>query len=172
MKNAHRQDKETNTYQTQKAFSIIWARQTPRGLVRSSVISDPAVPGLNFSAVNSLFLCHFFFLQSEDSEKFQSLSHVQQWPPHMRPCEVYSYLSGGYYKNYKPPRRLLLGITNLWPKYVLKWALGKRNLHKKIWHTAGGVLHRDKRKQLYCKRRNFRRRKFSYFSLQNLSHET
>ena len=30
----------------------------------------------------------------------------------------------------KPPSRLLSGFTNLCPKYVLKWALGNRNLHK------------------------------------------
>ena len=61
-KNTHRQAEETNTYQTQIAFSIIWTRQAPRGLVGSSVIiSDPAVPGLNFTAVSSLFLCYFFF---------------------------------------------------------------------------------------------------------------
>ena len=54
-----------------------------------------------------------------------------------RHCEV---TIGGYYKNYKPPRRLLSGFTNLWPKYVLKWALGNRNLHKKsddYYHDAG-----------------------------------
>ena len=39
----------------------------------------------------------------------------------MRASEVYTYLSGGYYKHYKPPRRLLSGFTNLWPKYVLKF---------------------------------------------------
>ena len=49
-----------------------------------------------------------------------------RWPPgdglramasaHARHSEV---TTGGYYKNYKPPRRLLSGFTNLWPKYVL-----------------------------------------------------
>ena len=29
-----------------------------------------------------------FFSQSEDSKKFQSLSHQQRWPPHMRASEV------------------------------------------------------------------------------------
>ena len=33
--------------------------------------------------------------------------------------------------NLPGPRRLLSGFTNLWSKYVLKWVLGKRNLHKK-----------------------------------------
>ena len=46
--------------QRQIAFSISWTRQEPRGLVGSSVISDPAVPGSNSTAVNCLFLCHFF----------------------------------------------------------------------------------------------------------------
>ena len=90
-----------------------------------------------FTAVSSLFLCHFFSLHSEDSKKFQSLSHVPRWPPHMRASEVYSYLPGGYYKIYKPPRRLLSGFTNLWPKYVLKWALGNKNLHKKSKQLYG-----------------------------------
>ena len=70
------------TYQ-RLAFSISWTRQELRGLVGSSVISDQAVPGLNSTAVSSVFLCHFFF-QSEDSEKFLSLSHVRRWPPHVR----------------------------------------------------------------------------------------
>ena len=30
------------------------------------------------------------------------------------------------------PSRLLSGFKNLWPKYVLKWVLGNRNLHKKF----------------------------------------
>ena len=42
----------------------------PRGLVGSSVISDPAVPGSNSTAVNCLFLCHFFS-QSEGSKNFK-----------------------------------------------------------------------------------------------------
>ena len=69
--------------------------------------SDPAVPRSNLTSVSSSFFRHFFFLQSEDSEKFQSLSHVGQWPPHMRASEVYSYHLGvsmritnlrGYYR--------------------------------------------------------------------------
>ena len=150
------------SYQRQIAFSIGWTRQEPRDLVGSSVISDWAVPGSNFTVASSLFLCNSlsfmttapddrhkswnlklsketkklcvqswcctalpalgtehrsrvgithhcnsFFLQSEDCEKFQSLSHVWRWPPHMRASEVYSNLPGGYYKIYKPPRRLL-----------------------------------------------------------------
>ena len=51
----------TNKNQRQIAFSISWTGQEPRGLVGSSVISDPAVPALNSTMVNSLFLCHFFF---------------------------------------------------------------------------------------------------------------
>ena len=34
----------------------------------------------------------------------------------------FKYLPAGHFR----------GFTNLWPKYVLKWALGNRNLHKKI----------------------------------------
>ena len=37
-----------------------------------------------------------FSSQSEDSEKFRSLSHVRRWPPHMRACEVYENLPAGY----------------------------------------------------------------------------
>ena len=37
-----------------------------------------------------------FFSQSEDSKKFQSLSHEQQWPPHMRAKEVYKNLPAGF----------------------------------------------------------------------------
>ena len=55
------------------------------------MISDPGVPGSNSTAVNSLLLCHFFS-QSEDSKKFQSLSHKRRWPLHMRASEVYKYL--------------------------------------------------------------------------------
>ena len=40
--------------------SICNTRQEPRGLVGRSVISDPAVPGSNFTTVSSLFLCHYF----------------------------------------------------------------------------------------------------------------
>ena len=80
----------------QIAFSISWTRQEPRGLVGSSVISDPAVPpGSKPTVVNSLFLCYLFF-QSEDSEKFQSLSHVRRWPPHMRASEVFNNLPAGF----------------------------------------------------------------------------
>ena len=77
-----------NGNQRQIAFSITWTRQEPCGLVGSSVISDPGVPGSNSTAVNSLCLCHFFS-QSEDSKTFQSLSHQRRWPPHMRASEVY-----------------------------------------------------------------------------------
>ena len=42
---------------------------------------------------------HFIFVslfsESEDSEKFQSLSHVRRWPPHMRASEVYKNLTAG-----------------------------------------------------------------------------
>ena len=69
-KKAHRQDKETNTYQTQIAFSTIWTRQKPRGLVGSSVISDPAVPGSSFTAVSSLFLRHFFSFKVRTAKHF------------------------------------------------------------------------------------------------------
>ena len=74
--------------QKQIAFSISWARQEPRGLVGSSVILDPGVPVSNSTAVNSLFLCHFFSSQSQDSKKFQSLSHERRWPLHMRASEI------------------------------------------------------------------------------------
>ena len=47
--------------QRQTALSISWTRQEPRRWVESSVILDPGVPGSNSTAVNSLFLCHFFF---------------------------------------------------------------------------------------------------------------
>ena len=74
-----------NRNQRQIAFSITWTRQEPCGLVGSSVISDPGVPGSNSTAVNSLFLCHFFS-QSEDSKKCQSFTstamasaHARQW---------------------------------------------------------------------------------------------
>ena len=56
------------------------------------MISYPGVPGSNSTAVNSLFLCHFFFSQSEDSKTFQSLSHQRRWSPHMRASEVYKIL--------------------------------------------------------------------------------
>ena len=62
--------------------------QEPRGLVGSSVISDPGVPVSNSTAVNSLFLCHFFSSQSQDSKKFQTLSHERRWPLHMRASEI------------------------------------------------------------------------------------
>ena len=57
--------------QRQIAFSISWTRQEPRGLVGSSVISDPAVPGSNSAVVNSLFLCHFFFLKVRAAKNFK-----------------------------------------------------------------------------------------------------
>ena len=94
--------------QRQMAFSISWIRQEPRGLVGSSVISDPAVPGSNSTAVNSLFLCHFFS-QSEDSKKFQSLSHERRWPPHMRASEVY-----------KTSQQVFIGFKNLPTGYYRK----------------------------------------------------
>ena len=56
------------------------------------MISDPGVPGLNSTAVNSLFSVSLFFSQSEDSKKFQSLSHQRRWPPHMRASEDYKNL--------------------------------------------------------------------------------
>ena len=86
--------------QRQIAFSISWTHQEPRGLVGSSVISDPAVPGSNSTMVISLFLCHFFCqsMQSENSEIFQTLSHVRRWPPHMCTSEVYRNLPAGYYR--------------------------------------------------------------------------
>ena len=39
-----------------------------------------------------------FFSQSEDSKKFQSLSHERRWPPHMRASEVYKNLPAGFYR--------------------------------------------------------------------------
>ena len=83
-------------------------RQEPHGLVGSSVISDPAVPGSNSTAVNSLFLGHFFS-QSEDSKKFQSLSHERQWPPHMPASEVY-----------KTSQQVFIGFKNLPTGYYRK----------------------------------------------------
>ena len=38
------------------------------------------------------------------------------------------------------PAGFLSGIKNLWPKYVLKWALGNRNLHKKFNERYEQVL--------------------------------
>ena len=55
------------------------------------------LPASNSTAVNSLFLCHFFS-QSEDSKKFQSLSHERRWPPHMRASEVYKNLPARFYR--------------------------------------------------------------------------
>ena len=94
--------------QRQIAFSISLTRQEPRGLVGSSVISDPVVPGSKFHRGQLFISVSLFFPQSEDSEKFQSLSHVRQWPPHMRTSEV----------NKKPPSRLLIiGFKN--PRQVI-----------------------------------------------------
>ena len=56
--------------QRQIAFSISWTRQEPRGLVGSSVISDPAVPGSNSTAVNCLFLS-LFFLKVRAAKNFK-----------------------------------------------------------------------------------------------------
>ena len=62
--NAHRQHRtKKQTYQRQIAIAISWTRQEPRGLVGSSVISDPAAPGSNSNAVSSLFPCHFLFFK-------------------------------------------------------------------------------------------------------------
>ena len=72
--------------QRQIAFSITWTRQEPCGLVGSSVISDPGVPSSNSTAVNSLFLCRFFFSkwgQQKISKSFTSTAmasaHARQW---------------------------------------------------------------------------------------------
>ena len=92
---------------------------------------DSRVPGSNSTTVNSLFLCHFFS-QSEDSKKIQCLSHERRWPTHMRVSEVYKKLTACFDRFKKPPSKFLSGIKNLWPKFVLKWALGNRNLHKKF----------------------------------------
>ena len=83
--------------QRQIGFSISCARQEPRGSVGSSAISDPAVPGSNSTAANSNFISVSFFSQSEDSEKFQILSHVRRWPPHIR-SEVCKNLPADFYR--------------------------------------------------------------------------
>ena len=114
-KNAHRQHRMKKlTYQRRIAFSISWTRQEHRGLVGNSVISDQVVPGSNSTAVSSVFLCQFFSkVRTAKNHQAKSFTRSAMASIHARHCEV---TIGGYYKNYKPPRRLLLEFTNLWPK--------------------------------------------------------
>ena len=129
-KNAHRQDEETNTYQTQIAFSITGTRQEPRGLVGSSC--DFGSSGARFKFHRGqLFIISpsLFFLFKVRTAKNFKVFHM--FGDGLCTCAP-ANLSGGYYKNYKPPRRLLSGFTNLWPKYVLKWGLAIETSIKKI----------------------------------------
>ena len=106
--------------QRQIAFSISWTHQEPCGLVGSSVILVPGVPGSN----STLYFSVTFFFSKWGQQKISSLSHERRWPPHKRASEVYKNLPAGSYREFL--------FFNLWPKYVLKWALGNRNLHKKF----------------------------------------
>ena len=49
-----------------------------------------------------LYFCVIFFSQSEDSEKFQILSHVRRWPRHIRTSEIYKNLPADFigFKNH------------------------------------------------------------------------
>ena len=88
--------------QRQLTFSISWTRQEPRGLVGTSVISDPAVPGSNSTVENSLFLCHFFLSQSENSEKFKAF-HMHD--DSLRTCAPV--------KSIKTAQQVFIGFKNL-----------------------------------------------------------
>ena len=132
-KNAHRQHRTKKlTHQRQISFSITWTRQEPRGLV-SWELCDFGSSGSQFE-----FHCGQLFISLSLSfskwGQLLSLSHVRRWPPHMRASEACSNLSGGYYRIriYKTPQEVTVGIYKPLAKvYVLKWALGNRNLHKK-----------------------------------------
>ena len=95
----------------QIAVSISWTHREPRGLVGSTLwcrIQRYPVRVPPWSKAISVSL--FFFFSECGQRKFQCLSHVWRWLPHMRTSEVYSNLPAGY------------GFTNLWPKYVLQLA--------------------------------------------------
>ena len=94
--------------QRQIAFSISWTRQEPRGSVGSSVISDPAVPGSNSTAVNSLILSHFFS-QSEDSKNFK-VFHMNG--DGLRTCAPV--------KSIKTSQQVFIGFKNLPTGYYRK----------------------------------------------------
>ena len=116
----------------QIVFSITWTRQEPCGLVGSSVISDPGVPGSNSTVVNPLLLCHFFFSkwgQQKISKSFTSTAmasaHVRQWSLWKPPSLVWGYywavstLVGGYYVNNIHRARVNIGwylASAIWPE--------------------------------------------------------
>ena len=73
--------------QRQIAFSISWTRQEPRGLVGSSVISDPEVPGSNFTMFNSLFPISGTFCKTKiaifvkaQGRGAKKMAHVREYP--------------------------------------------------------------------------------------------
>ena len=78
----------------QIAVSISWTHREPRGLVGSRC--DVGSSGTQFESHRGqrLFLCHFFFSEC-GQRKFQRLSHVRRWLPHMHTSEVYSNLPAG-----------------------------------------------------------------------------
>ena len=96
-KNAHRQNEETNIPKT-NSLSISWTCQEPRGLVGSR-ISDRVVPGSNSTAVSSFFFVTFlFFLKVRTAKNFKVFHMFSEG---LRTCtsELYTYLSGGYYRD-------------------------------------------------------------------------
>ena len=102
-------------------------------MVGSSVILVPGVPGSNSTAVNSLFLCHFFFLKVRTAKNLKvfhmngdglrTCAPVKSIKTSQQVFIGFKNLPAGFYRELK---------TSSWPKYVLKWALGNRNLHKKF----------------------------------------
>ena len=81
--------------QGQIAVSISWTRQEPRGLVEALWFRIQWYL-VQIPLWSTLYFCVTFFFSSEESEKFQSHSHVQRWSPHMRTSEVYKNLPAGY----------------------------------------------------------------------------
>ena len=83
VKNAHRHHR-TKKPKTNSLFNRLKLSDR-RGLVGSSVISDPAVLGSNSTVVNSLFLCNFFFKvrTAKISKSFtctaMASAHEHQW---------------------------------------------------------------------------------------------
>ena len=83
-----------------KTNSLFNQLNTSRALWLSWKLCDFGSRGTRFEFHRSqLFISvSLFFSQSEDSKKFQSLSHERRWPPHMRASEVYKNLPAGFYR--------------------------------------------------------------------------
>ena len=94
--------------QRQIAFSFSWTRQKPRVLVGSSVVLDPAVPGLNCTVVNCFFLCVTFFLKVRTAKISKSFTctamasaDARQWSLQTSQQVIIGFknLPAGYYRD-------------------------------------------------------------------------